>query len=615
MKGEAKVAIFALSLILAAQFLPVAVASSSTPSGAARLVLSVTPPKLPSDGGTYSAVVVSLVDSTSLPTVASVDTTVYLTASPAGIVSLPDSVAIRAGRQYVIVNVTTTTVPGTATLTATSSGLYSALPAQLTTQGPAGFPSKLLVFVSPSQYLPRSDVGTVRVELVDDAGLPSKAIASVTALLSSSDTTVANLDQTSVTILPGNFYASGTFRTSANSGDAVITAAATTTGFTSGVALVKVLQGSACVGQCGPSKILLSLLLPQKPGVLPTDGRGYDALEVSLADSAGDPAVSLTNTVIQLTSSKSEVGSVPSLVTIPAGKISTISTITTSSLAGLAGITAFSAPGQSGLLGDNITVRTVIPAPAKLQVFVSPPSTTFASNSNAPFLVIQLQDSSGNPARARQDTTVIITSSNGSLVKSLITLTLHARDDYAYALIDTSGTGSSVLTAVSQGLVTSQAGLSVKPSPLVSALTWAGASREFIYNNASAFFTFTADFLGRPLDNLSVSWYASAGTMSPSSGLTNAGGAAYSTFSPSRTGTQNITASATSPLTGTFSVSYTLSVLQAPPKPSPTFLQLLVTYWYFIAAAVAAVVVALFYLLRLRRKKQRAEIEAGFEVV
>ena len=611
MKWEAKVALLALSLMLTAQFLPVAaVAPSATPTQPVGLVLSITPPKLPSDGGTYSAVVVSLVDANSLPSIAFFDTRVFLTASPAGIVFVPDSVTVRAGRQYVIVNVTTTTVPGSAIITAASSGL-SSVSAQLTTLGPAGFPSKLIVLASPSQYLPRSDTGIVRVELVDDAGLPSKAIASVTALLSSSDTSVANLDQSSLTISPGDFYASGTFHTSANPGSAVITAAATTTGFTSGTALVKVLQGSVCVGQCGPSKVLLTILVTGSPGVLPTDGRSYDALEVALADSSGAPAVSNSNTVVQLSSSKSEVGSVPDLISIPAGHISALASVTTSSLAGQAGITAFS----GGLLPNNITIKTVIPAPSKLQIFVSPPSTTFASNGNAPFLVVQLQDSLGNPARARQDTSVIVTSSNSSLVRNFMTLILRAHDDYAYSLIATSGTGASVLTAVSPGLSTSKADLAVKPSPLVTGLTWPGISKGYIFTNQTATFTFTADFLGKPLSGLSVTWRASGGSMTPANGSTDAAGMASSTFTPSSTGSQNITATAISPLTGALSFTYSLPVYQTPVKPPPTYLQLVLMYWYFIVPAVVAVLVAVFYLLRLRRKRQRTEIEAGFEAV
>jgi uncharacterized membrane protein YwaF len=60
---------------------------------------------------------------------------------------------------------------------------------------------------------------------------------------------------------------------------------------------------------------------------------------------------------------------------------------------------------------------------------------------------------------------------------------------------------------------------------------------------------------------------------------------------------------------------YPLIVAQIPQKPPETLAQELIGFWYYIVAAVAVVIVALVYLFRMRRKKQRAEIEAGFEVV
>ena len=103
--------------------------------------------------------------------------------------------------------------------------------------------------------------------------------------------------------------------------------------------------------------------------------------------------------------------------------------------------------------------------------------------------------------------------------------------------------------------------------------------------------------------------------MTPENGSTGAAGMVSSTFTPSKTGSQNVTVTAVSPLTGEFSVTYPLPVYQTPVKPSPTYLQLILMYWYLIVPAVIAVLVAVFYLLRMRRRRQRTEIEAGFEAV
>jgi hypothetical protein len=80
-------------------------------------------------------------------------------------------------------------------------------------------------------------------------------------------------------------------------------------------------------------------------------------------------------------------------------------------------------------------------------------------------------------------------------------------------------------------------------------------------------------------------------------------------------GAENVTATLSAPTIGVTSVTHYLDVLPVPVRPPPTFLQKLMSFWYYIAAAGVAVIVAAFYMLRMRRKKEKAEIEAGFEVV
>ncbi|MGD0319484.1 MAG: hypothetical protein ABSB56_07300, partial [Nitrososphaerales archaeon] len=190
-RGTVLVAV--VSLLLVSQAIPFSVAvTSKVPSLAVGLSLTIIPPKLPADNGTYPAVVVSLVDSNGLPSAALTPLTVYLTSSQTNIASVPNTVTIPAGKEYVVVNAVTTPTPGSTTVTASSHGLASAF-ALLTTDTPSGFPSILRVFVSPSSLLRRADTGTVRVELVDSAGSPSKAITPVTVLLSSSSSLIASL--------------------------------------------------------------------------------------------------------------------------------------------------------------------------------------------------------------------------------------------------------------------------------------------------------------------------------------------------------------------------------------------------------------------------------------
>jgi hypothetical protein len=598
--------VVAALLLLSLQLLPASAAVETVPGPAASIVLTIIPPRLPADGGVYQAVVISLVDSNNLPTATLGNITVFLTSSQTNIAAVPDTVTLDAGQEYVIANVTTTVTPGTAMITASAQGLKSPAPAPLTTVIPSGYPSKLVVLTTPATFLARADVGRVRVEVVDEAGLPSKALNSIPVQLTSSNASIASLSQSSLTIPAGSIFADGSF-TTLDPGNAFFTA--TSTGYTSGYAVVTV--NAACTSSCGPSKLSLRVVAYGTPGTLQTDGQTYDVLEVGLQTSSGAPATSTSDVIVQLTSDQSNIASVPALVTIGAGSISALAAVTTSALAGTANITATAA----GLVTAAAQVKTVIPAPSKLQTYVAPPSSAFSNNGNYPILVVQLQDASGNPARARQDTNVVVTSSNSSLLSSFVTVGIPKGSDYVFSYLHTKGVGTAELTASSQDFVSSQSELTSVPSPLVVRLQLSSTTLPYIYTNQTATFTFTATFEGVPLQNLNVTWGSSGGNLSPLNGNTGTSGSSSTVFTPGSFGAYNITATTNSPQSGPVHLVYPLVVAQVPPKPAQTLAQEILGFWYYIVAAVAVVVVAMVYLFRMRRKKQRAEIEAGFEVV
>lgn len=608
MSKTIKLAVVAALLLFTVQLFPASAATSTVPGPATSVVLTIVPPKLPADGGMYSAVIISLADSANLPTVALENVTVFLASSQTNIASVPDSLTIYAGQEYAIANVTTTSTPGTASITAHAEGLNSPSPSPLQTVKPSGYPSKLLVFTSPSTFLPRPDSGVVRVEVVDDAGLPSKAITPIAVTLTSSNGSIASLAQTSLTVPAGSIFADGSFGTT-DSGSAVITA--TAGGYSSGAALVTVNKPGSCQGACLASQISLKVIAAGSPGTLPSDGGNYKVLEVGLQTSSGVPTTSSSGTFVQLTSDNPDVVSVPTLISIPAGSISTLATVTTSALAGVVNVTATT----PGLVPTSVPIQTVIPAPSKLQAYVAPPSSAFSSNGDYPILVVQLQDSSGNPARARQDTSVIVTSSNSSLLSSFVTLGIPKGNDYVSSYLHTKGVGKSVLTASSQDLASSQSNLISVSSPLVVELALTSTPLRFIYQNQTATFQFSVFLEGQPVPGLNVSWATTGGQITPTSGSTGASGSTSTVFIPSTYGEYNVSAGAYSPQTGLVSKVYPLLVVQVPPKPAPSLAQQILSLWYYFVAAAAVVVVAVIYLFRMRRKKQRAEIEAGFEVV
>jgi hypothetical protein len=291
--------------------------------------------------------------------------------------------------------------------------------------------------------------------------------------------------------------------------------------------------------------------------------------------------------------------------------------VTTSALASVANVTATAA----GLVPATIPIQTAVPAPSKLQTYVAPATSAFSTYGNYPILVVQLQDNSGNPARARQDTSVVVTSSNSTLLSSFITLGISKGNDYVSSYLHTKGVGKTVLTATSQDLASSQSQLTSVPSPLEVQLSVSSPATSYIYQNQTAIFQFSAFLEGQPVENLNVTWALTAstgtsgGSITPTAGSTGTTGVTSVTFVPGTYGAYNVSASANSPQTGFVSLVKTLIVAQVPPKPSPTLAQQILSLWYYLVAAAAVVIVAVVYLLRMRRKKQRAEIEAGFEVV
>jgi len=205
-------------------------------------------------------------------------------------------------------------------------------------------------------------------------------------------------------------------------------------------------------------------------------------------------------------------------------------------------------------------------------------------------------------------------------------------EDYIRTLLNASGSGQSVLTASSQGLSSSQVNLQLAKSPLILQLSASVTGTTpygsgTMYPNVTAGITLSVSFLGRPVQNLAVEWTATLGSVSPTNttaALSQTASTAFTpitgglkcnmvTVGPCYLGIANITASASSLQTGPFSKTYIMTVyLPPPPRVQPPWYE---TFWYYTVAAVVIVLVAMFYLFRMRRKKQRAEIEAGFEVV
>ncbi len=132
------------------------------------------------------------------------------------------------------------------------------------------------------------------------------------------------------------------------------------------------------------------------PPSVPAENSEYDSIFfVQLADSQGNPARATSDTVISVSSSRTDIGTVEPTITIPAGATYASGKFHSTFTPGATTITATS----SGYATVQATLNTIGPIPSTLAVYAFPP--TLPSDGNIyPAIVVQLQDAGGAPARA-----------------------------------------------------------------------------------------------------------------------------------------------------------------------------------------------------------------------
>jgi hypothetical protein len=157
------------------------------------------------------------------------------------------------------------------------------------------------------------------------------------------------------------------------------------------LAISLVNQQTYCVSANDPTKLCL---LTGAPSVL-ADNCTYQCIFVQLQDSSGRIARAQQDITIGLSSSLTIVGTVDSLITIHIGETFASANFTSTFYPGTTTISA-SATGFTTVLS---TITTVGPIPSLIGVYGFP-STLPADGNTYPAIMIQLQDSTGAPARA-----------------------------------------------------------------------------------------------------------------------------------------------------------------------------------------------------------------------
>ena len=199
-------------------------ASSSTNIS---LSISASPPILPSDGGSYSALVLEFKYlGTNLPYVPQSDVVVFLTSSNLQVGNVPSSVTFPAGSLYLPVNFATTNTPGTAIVSAAAAGYQLATTMLSTTNMTNLFATTLAIYATPSTLLANDQQSNnVVVQLQNANGVPQKVDSPVAVQLVSQNASVGAITSV-VTIQPGSTFASASFTTTNETGIVSIVAVA-----------------------------------------------------------------------------------------------------------------------------------------------------------------------------------------------------------------------------------------------------------------------------------------------------------------------------------------------------------------------------------------------------
>lgn len=153
------------------------------------LVATALPQILPANAGTYPSLLITLQSQSGLPANAPTPIAVAIRSSNPSVIPINTTITINTGQSAVIVPVSTTYTPGTASITVTASGFASS-----TTQFSTFLPgaSQLSFQVAPQicMITPSGVAGVFALELLNQNGNPVRAKVNVPVVITADNTTV-----------------------------------------------------------------------------------------------------------------------------------------------------------------------------------------------------------------------------------------------------------------------------------------------------------------------------------------------------------------------------------------------------------------------------------------
>ena len=302
--------------------------------------------------------------------------------------------------------------------------------------------SEFQLFVSPAAPSIPADSGSyhILIQLQTDDDKPFEAPSDLSIKLISSDPSVIMIPQEEVLLATGESVVKAEIRSTGKAGFSAITAVAE--GVASHTATVTTLK----MDSLEPTRLALyaapSSFIPD-PGFV---GMVY----IQLLNSQSLPAVSTFDTPVDLASSDSTIGKIPSYAVIPAGSTGLLVEFTPQKKVGSTTLEA-SAPG---LAPAELKVNVAGPVAEKIKIEFAP-NLLPAINYNDAMMSIQLVDQDDKPVKASGNLRVTLRSSDTSVAEVPQYLDIVGGHSYATTFIKAKGkVGEVTITASATGYET-----------------------------------------------------------------------------------------------------------------------------------------------------------------
>jgi hypothetical protein len=338
----------------------------------------------------------------------------------------------------------------------------------------SGQQSGIALTLTESPPILPSDGGTYQSLVLEfkneTSGLPFIPQNNVTIYMSSTNLQAGTVP-TTVVFPAGSLFVHASFTTT--SSPAITSVNAFATGYSTASA-----QVTTSLAEGIPTALEVFL----NPSQIPPNEKFHSIVIVQAVDINGNPVKLGSALTVSLSSSTPEFGSVPSSLTIATGNSYGETTFSPTFVAGSTTITA-SAPGLR--TGSNTMTTTGVVAG---RVVVSAAPSIIAANlPNSSVISIQLQDNrTQTPAVASSAVTVVVSSSNQTVVNPPLIVTIPAGLSYTSFMINGGAPGTATITASPQGYSSGSVLITVEnPASSANSLAVSFAPQILLPNNAT----------------------------------------------------------------------------------------------------------------------------------